>query len=98
MPCRPSRHRRLQGFGLEFSELKEYTHGSFSNVASILFDCFSQYLPLLCLWHLLPAFLMMVVPWILTVDIDDFVKEIVNGFNGVSTDDESHDEPRVISV
>ncbi|KAJ4848866.1 hypothetical protein Tsubulata_047765 [Turnera subulata] len=33
-----------------------------------------------------------------TVDIDDFVKEIVNGFNGVSTDDESHDEPRVISV
>ncbi|KAJ4832989.1 hypothetical protein Tsubulata_021065 [Turnera subulata] len=56
----------LEGFGLEYSELlKEYTHGSFSNVASILFDGFTQYLPMLCLWHLLPAFLMMAVPWTL---------------------------------
>lgn len=31
-----------QGFGLEFSELREYTHGFFSNVAEILDDGFKQ--------------------------------------------------------
>lgn len=31
-----------QGFGLEFSELREYTHGFFSNVAEILDDGFTQ--------------------------------------------------------
>lgn len=30
----------MQGFGLEFSELREYTHGFFSNVAEILDDGF----------------------------------------------------------
>lgn len=32
----------FQGFGLEFSELREYTHGFFSNVAEILDDGFIQ--------------------------------------------------------
>jgi hypothetical protein len=31
-----------QGFGLEFSELREYTHGFFSNVAEIMDDSFTQ--------------------------------------------------------
>lgn len=31
-----------QGFGLEFSELREYTNGFFSNVAEILDDGFAQ--------------------------------------------------------
>lgn len=31
-----------QGFGLEFSELREYTHGFFSNIAEILADGFVQ--------------------------------------------------------
>ena len=31
-----------QGFGLEYSELREYTHGFFSNVAEILGDSFTQ--------------------------------------------------------
>lgn len=33
---------KFQGFGLEFSELREYTHGFFSNVAEILDDSFAQ--------------------------------------------------------
>lgn len=32
----------FQGFGLEFSELREYTHGFFSNVAELLDDGFTQ--------------------------------------------------------
>lgn len=32
----------LQGFGLDYSELREYTHGFFSNVAEILGDSFTQ--------------------------------------------------------
>ncbi|PWA75080.1 ARM repeat superfamily protein [Artemisia annua] len=35
----------ISGFGLEYSELREYTHGFFSNVAEILEDGFVQYLP-----------------------------------------------------
>ena len=31
-----------QGFGLEYSELREYTHGFFSNIAEILADGFAQ--------------------------------------------------------
>jgi hypothetical protein len=31
-----------QGFGLEFNELREYTHGFFSNIAEILADGFVQ--------------------------------------------------------
>lgn len=34
----------FQGFRLEFSELREYTHGFFSNVAELLEDGFSQVL------------------------------------------------------
>lgn len=34
-----------QGFGLEFSELREYTHGFFSNVAEILDDGFVKVYP-----------------------------------------------------
>lgn len=33
---------KFQGFGLEFSELREYTHGFFSNIAEILDDTFAQ--------------------------------------------------------
>lgn len=31
-----------QGFALDFSELREYTHGFFSNVAEIMDDGFTQ--------------------------------------------------------
>lgn len=34
----------ISGFVLEFSELREYTHGFFSNVAELLEDGFTQYL------------------------------------------------------
>lgn len=33
---------KYQGFELDFSELREYTHGFFSNVAEILDDTFAQ--------------------------------------------------------
>ncbi|GJN08396.1 hypothetical protein PR202_ga26309 [Eleusine coracana subsp. coracana] len=35
----------ISGFGLDYSELREYTHGFFSNIAEILGDSFTQYLP-----------------------------------------------------
>ncbi|KAJ8461045.1 hypothetical protein OPV22_033971 [Ensete ventricosum] len=82
----------LAGFALDFSELREYTHGFFSNMAEILDDAFTQYL------H-------RVVPLVFTscnlddgsaVDIDDS-DSVDNGFGGVSSDEEN-DEPRVRSI
>ncbi|GFY88529.1 ARM repeat superfamily protein [Actinidia rufa] len=85
----------ISGFGLEFSELREYTHGFFSNVAEILDDGFAQYLPL-------------VVPLAYSscnlddgsaVDIDDSDEdENISSFGGVSSDDEAHDEPKVRNI
>ncbi|XP_058771826.1 uncharacterized protein LOC131645180 isoform X2 [Vicia villosa] len=84
----------ISGFGLEYSELREYTHGFFSNIAEILGDSFAQYLPL-------------VVPLAFTscnlnddsaIDIDDCNAEVANGFEGVSSDDEAHDEARVRNI
>ncbi|KAK8966711.1 hypothetical protein KSP40_PGU008851 [Platanthera guangdongensis] len=83
----------LSGFALEYSELREYTHGFFSNIAEMLGDGFSQYLS-----H--------VVPLVISscnlddgsaVDIDDS-NSIDNGFGGVSSDDDTYDEPRVRNI
>ncbi|XP_027357406.1 importin-4 isoform X2 [Abrus precatorius] len=84
----------ISGFGLEFSELREYTHGFFSNVAEILDDSFAQYLP-----HVVPlAFSSCNLDDGSAVDIDECDDEIANGFGGVSSDDEAHDEPRVRNI
>ncbi|KAK6156979.1 hypothetical protein DH2020_011227 [Rehmannia glutinosa] len=85
----------ISGFGLEFSELREYTHGFFSNVAELLDDGFTQYLP-----HVVPlAFSSCNLDDGSAVDIDDTDEdENVNGFGGVSSDDEAHDEPRVRNI
>ncbi|CAK9160525.1 unnamed protein product [Ilex paraguariensis] len=85
----------ISGFALEFSELREYTHGFFSNVAEILEDGFSQYLP-----HVVPlAFSSCNLDDGSAVDIDDSDEDgNVNGFGGVSSDDEAHDEPRVRNI
>lgn len=111
----------LQGFGLEFSELREYTHGFFSNVAEILDDGFIQVWNALVGLHLVQLFtcypyscsvfrtqyLPHVVPLAFSscnlddgsaVDIDESDDENVNGFGGVSSDDEAHDEPRVRNI
>ncbi|CAL9197642.1 unnamed protein product [Musa hybrid cultivar] len=83
----------LAGFALDFSELREYTHGFFSNMAEILDDGFTQYLH-----H--------VVPLVFTscnlddgsaVDIDDS-DSVDNGFGGVSSDEDTNDEPRVRNI
>lgn len=42
-----------QGFALDFSELREYTHGFFSNMAEILDDGFTQVTYIL-FWLLIP--------------------------------------------
>ena len=42
MEERAHHYKKIQGFGLEYSELREYTHGFFSNVAEILDDSFAQ--------------------------------------------------------
>lgn len=85
----------IAGFGLEFSELREYTHGFFSNVAEILDEGFAQYLP-----HVVPLVFA-------SCNLDDGsavdiavsdADENNNGFGGVSSDDEAHDEPRVRNI
>ncbi|KAL6494510.1 hypothetical protein OROGR_031310 [Orobanche gracilis] len=85
----------ISGFGLEFSELREYTHGFFSNVAEILEDGFTQYLP-----RVVPlAFSSCNLDDGSAVGIDDSDRdENANGFGGVSSDDEAHDEPRVRNI
>ncbi|XP_058215824.1 uncharacterized protein LOC131326928 [Rhododendron vialii] len=84
----------IAGFGLEFSELREYTHGFFSNIAEILDDGFAQYLP-----HVVPlAVSSCNLDDGSAVDIDESEDENVNGFDGVSSDDEAHDEPRVRNI
>ncbi|KAF8411764.1 hypothetical protein HHK36_004322 [Tetracentron sinense] len=85
----------ISGFGLDFSELREYTHGFFSNVAEIMGDGFVQYLP-----HVVPlAFSSCNLDDGSAVDIDESDgDENINGFGGVSSDDEAHDEPRVRNI
>ncbi|GFY89349.1 ARM repeat superfamily protein [Actinidia rufa] len=85
----------ISGFGLEFSELREYTHGFFSNVAEILDDGFAQYLP-----HVVPlAYSSCNLDDGSAVDIDDSDSdENISSFGGVSSDDEAHDEPRVRNI
>ncbi|MCL7048765.1 hypothetical protein MKW94_029874 [Papaver nudicaule] len=85
----------ISGFALDFSELREYTHGFFSNVAEILDDGFSQYLP-----HVVPlAFASCNLDDGSSVVIDESDgEENINGFGGVSSDDDAHDEPRVRNI
>ncbi|KAJ4874232.1 ARM repeat superfamily protein [Raphanus sativus] len=83
----------IAGFGLEFSELREYTHGFFSNVAEILDDSFAQYLP-----RVMPlVFASCNLDDGSAVNIDES-DEDVNDFGGVSSDDEAHDEPRIRNI
>lgn len=85
----------ISGFSLEFSELREYTHGFFSNVAEILGDGFAQYLPHVV--HL--AFSSCNLDDGSAVDVDDSDgDENIHGFGGVSSDDEAHDEARVRNI
>ncbi|KAH7569802.1 hypothetical protein JRO89_XS05G0002100 [Xanthoceras sorbifolium] len=84
----------ISGFALEFSELREYTLGFFSNVAEIMDDGFAQYLP-----HVVPlAFSSCNLDDGSAVDIDESDDENLNGFGGVSSDDEAHYEPRVRNI
>ncbi|KAB1207042.1 putative importin subunit beta-4 [Morella rubra] len=84
----------ITGFGLEFSELREYTHGFFSNIAEVLAEGFVQYL-----LHVVPlAFASCNLDDGSAVDIDDSDGENFNGFGGVSSDDEAHDESRVRNI
>ncbi|KAL8264840.1 hypothetical protein R6Q59_022970 [Mikania micrantha] len=86
----------ISGYGLEYSELREYTHGFFSNVAEILEDGMVKYLP-----HVVPlVFASCNLDDGSAVDIDDSDddNENVNGFGGVSSDDEAHDEPRMRNI
>ncbi|KAJ6804510.1 putative importin subunit beta-4 isoform X1 [Iris pallida] len=83
----------LSGFALDFSELREYTHGFFSNIAEILDDGFTQYLP-----HVVPlAFSSCNLDDGSAVDIDD-CDSVDNGFGGVSSDEDTCDEPRVRNI
>ncbi|XP_031497827.1 uncharacterized protein LOC116262518 [Nymphaea colorata] len=82
----------ISGFALEFSELREYTHGFFSNIAELLDDGFTQYLP-----HVMP---LAVASCNLddgsALDIDETDDEgNENGFISISSDNEDNDEPRV---
>ncbi|KAM7270140.1 hypothetical protein ACFE04_029354 [Oxalis oulophora] len=90
----PFMEAAISGFALEYSELREYSHGFFSNAAEILDDGFTQYLP-----HVVPlAFTSCNLDDGSAVDIDESDDENLNGFGGVSSDDEAHDEPRVRNI
>ncbi|CAN1240622.1 IPO4 [Linum grandiflorum] len=90
----PFMEAAVSGFALEFSELREYSHGFFSNVAEIMDDGFAQYLP-----HVVPlAFSSCNLDDGSAVDIDGSDDENINGFGEVSSDDEAHDEPRVRNI
>ncbi|WVZ56341.1 hypothetical protein U9M48_006889 [Paspalum notatum var. saurae] len=83
----------ISGFGLDYSELREYSHGFFSNVAEILGESFTQYLP-----HVVPlVFSSCNLDDGSAVDIDD-ADSVENGFGGVSSDDDNDDEPRVRNI
>lgn len=83
----------ISGFELDYSELREYTHGFFSNVAEILDDSFTPYLP-----HVVPlVFSSCNLDDGSAVDIDD-ADDADNGFSGVSSDDDVNDEPRVRNI
>lgn len=85
----------ISGFDLEFSELREYTHGFFSNVAEILDEGFTRYLDRAI--HL--AFSSCNLDDGSAVDIDDSEEdEAMSGFDGVSSDDEAHDNARVRNI
>ncbi|CAM8919178.1 unnamed protein product [Rhodiola kirilowii] len=84
----------ISGFGLEFSELREYSHGFFSNVAETLDDGFAKYL-----LHVVPLALMSCnLDDGSAIDIEESDDENLNGLSGVSSDDEAHDEPRVRNI
>lgn len=85
----------ISGFSLDFSELREYTHGFFSNVAELMDDGFTQYLE-----HVVPlAFSSCNLEDGSAVDIDESDDdENTSGFGGVSSDDEAHAEPRVRNI
>ncbi|KAJ1686897.1 hypothetical protein LUZ63_018287 [Rhynchospora breviuscula] len=83
----------LSGFTLDFSELREYTHGFFSNIAEILDAGFTQYLP-----HVVPlAFVSCNLDDGSAVDIDDSDDD-ENGLGGVSSDEDTEDRARVRNI
>ncbi|CAN6465263.1 unnamed protein product [Victoria cruziana] len=82
----------ISGFALEFSELREYTHGFFSNIVELLDDGFAQYLP-----HVIPlAFASCNLDDGSALEVDEFSDEgNENGFLRISSDNEDNDEPKV---
>ncbi|XP_023756369.1 uncharacterized protein LOC111904893 isoform X1 [Lactuca sativa] len=85
----------ISGYGLECSTLREYTHGFFSIVAEILEDGMVQYLP-----YVVPlAFSSCNLDDGFADKVDDSDEdEDLIGFDTVSSDDESQDEPRVQNI
>ncbi|PKA63742.1 Transportin-1 [Apostasia shenzhenica] len=83
----------ISGFTLDYSELREYTHGFFSNIAEMLGDGFSLFLA-----HAISlAFSSCNLDDGSAIDIDDS-EGAENGFGGVSSDDDTYDEPRVHNI
>ncbi|XP_057870292.2 uncharacterized protein LOC131076946 isoform X2 [Cryptomeria japonica] len=85
----------IAGFALDFSELREYTHGFFSNIAEVLDDGFIQYLH-----QVVPlAFASCNLDDGSAVDIDDSDDDgAAKVFGGVSSDEEAQDDRRVRNI
>ncbi|KMZ76407.1 Importin-4 [Zostera marina] len=82
----------ILGFSLDFSELREYTNGFFSNLSEVLDDGFTQYLP-----HVVPlVFSSCNLDDGSSAGIDDSDDD-VSGFGGVSSDEDVV-EPRVRNI
>ncbi|KAJ7294729.1 hypothetical protein O6H91_18G079600 [Diphasiastrum complanatum] len=83
----------IEGFSLDFSELREYSHGFFSNVAEILEEGLVQYLPRVV--PLALASCNLDDGTALDFDDSDSEGEMANGFGGVSSDEDEKDDRRV---
>nr|ATG70913.1 ARM repeat superfamily protein [Juniperus phoenicea] len=85
----------IAGFALDFSEVREYTHGFFSNIAEVLDDGFIQYLH-----RVVPlAFASCNLDDGSAVDIDDSDDDgAARVFGGVSSDEEAQDDRRVRNI
>lgn len=84
----------ITGFSLDFSELREYTHGFLGNVAEVLEEGLVQYLPRIAPLALASCNLDDGT----ALDVDDSEDDgagLPNGFGGVSSDEDNHDNRRV---
>eukprot|EP00249_Psilotum_nudum_P024844 c29306_g1_i2 orf=418-3579(+) len=85
----------VTGFSLDFSQLREYTHGFFSNVAEVLEEGLVQYLPRLV--PLALASCSLDDGTAVEIDVSD-EEDVENGVKGISSDEDNGDVRKTHNV